>query len=345
LTFWNGMELGSANESDTPLVYVIPGSTVHVGRSVVAIRVVGNYTGDGSIGLLGPANSMKVSTCSQDLPLSGTWSYQTGPDLQGFPQVDPAAYQHLPSTPPPSTLFNGMIRPLQAFRIRGAIWYQGEANALEKRSVEYRTLFPALINDWRKGWGYEFPFFFVQLAGLNLSSEPQDDPQSQELSEAWVEMRESQSMALSLPLTGMATAIDIGEPGNIHPRNKQEVGRRLALLAEQVAYGGDVVSSGPVYRSMRLESGGVIRIEYANIGSGILIKDDYNYVRGFEVAGADGRFVKARARLDGNDILVYHDSLSHPLAVRYDWSAYPDGNVFNREGLPAVPFRTNGPTR
>jgi sialate O-acetylesterase len=228
-----------------------------------------------------------------------------------------------------------MISPLVRCRIRGTIWYQGEANALDNRATQYRTLFPTLIRDWRQHWGYDFPFLFVQLAAYGPNKpEPADY--------AWAELREAQSMALVLPNTGMATTIDIGDERDIHPKNKQDVAHRLALAATAIVYGEEISYHGPMYRSMRVE-GNHIRIGYTGTGSGLLVKDKYGFVRGFEIAGEDGRFVWARATQDGQEMIVFSDQVPHPVAVRYAWSNTPDGNLFNKEGLPAVPFRTDSP--
>jgi sialate O-acetylesterase len=256
-----------------------------------------------------------------------------GPDLQDFPRTDAATLAANPSPDVPTTLFNGMINPLRPMRIKGVIWYQGESNA--DRPAQYRTLFPALIGDWRKQWGFDFPFLFVQLAGFGPNKpEPADYP--------WAELREAQTMALSVPGTGMASTIDIGNEHDIHPSNKQEVAHRLALAAAKVAYGEDVVDSGPTYQSMKIENQ-QIRIRFSNVGSGLEIRDKYGDGRGFEVAGTDGRYHWAQARLDGQDIIVSSSLVEHPTAVRYAWSNTPDGNVYNREGLPAVSFRTKTP--
>jgi sialate O-acetylesterase len=233
----------------------------------------------------------------------------------------------------PTVLFNGMIDPLIHFRIKGVIWYQGEANAMDDRSTQYRRLFPALIEDWRSHWGYAVPFLFVQLAGYGHNkAEPAEYP--------WADLREAQSMTLSLPATGMATAIDIGDENDIHPKDKQDVAHRLVLAAVKAVYGDNIVYSGPTYQSMQIE-GNRIRIKFSNIGSGLLIKDKYGYGRGFEIAAGDGKFRWAQAQKEGNDIVVCNDAVPQPVAVRYDWSNTPDGNVYNKEGLPALPFRTD----
>ena len=255
-------------------------------------------------------------------------------DPSGGPQ--PSASSKSGSDPNrPTVLFNGMIDPLSRFRIKGVIWYQGEANAMDDRSAQYRRLFPALIEDWRSHWRYEVPFLFVQLAGYGHN---EADPAEY----SWAELREAQSMALALPATGMATAIDIGDENDIHPKDKQDVAHRLVLAAAHVVYGDPVVDSGPTYQSMRIE-GSRIRIRFSNIGSGLFIKDKYGYCRGFEIAARDGQFRWAQAQKDRDEVVVFNDEVSQPAAVRYDWSNTPDGNVYNKEGLPAPPFRTDAP--
>jgi sialate O-acetylesterase len=232
-----------------------------------------------------------------------------------------------------TVLFNGMISPLTPYRLKGVIWYQGESDAMDHPPERYRALFPALIQDWRRQWGYDLPFLFVQLAGFGPNrSEPSEYP--------WASFREAQREALLLPHTGMATAVDVGEETNIHPRDKQDVAHRLALTAAKIVYGQRLVSSGPDFRSMRIERGR-IRILFKDVGSGLLVKDEHGHIRGFEIAGADAKFVWAAAKLDGRDVLVSSETVPHPVAVRYDWRNTPDGNLYNKDGLPALPFRTD----
>jgi sialate O-acetylesterase len=226
-----------------------------------------------------------------------------------------------------------MIDPLIPYGIKGVIWYQGESNANE--AYRYRTLFPLMINDWRKRWGQgEFSFLFVQLANWReTSAEPGDD--------AWAELREAQAMTLKVPKTGMAVAIDIGEAYDIHPKNKQEVGRRLGLKALHVAYGRQVKHSGPVFLSMEKTQRGFL-ITFSEVYDGLTTYDG-NEVRGFAIAGEDRKFVWARADvMEKNKILVWNPKISNPVAVRYAWSVNPDVNLMNSEGLPAAPFRTDG---
>ncbi len=233
----------------------------------------------------------------------------------------------------PGLLFNGMIAPITDFSVRGAIWYQGESNA--GRAYQYRRLFPLLIRDWRKQWDNDdMPFLFVQLANYMAALEKPEESE-------WAELREAQTMALALPNTGMAVAIDIGEADDIHPGNKQDVGLRLALAARNVAYGEEIVSSGPLYSHMK-PGGDRIRIVFDHTGGGLVAKGRYGYLKGFAIAGEDRVFHWARAYIDGNEVVVYSDKVSEPVAVRYGWANNPeDANLYNLEGLPASPFRTD----
>lgn len=227
----------------------------------------------------------------------------------------------------PSTLFNSLIAPMTPYAIRGAIWYQGENNAGKKRSYVYRRLFPAMISDWRNAWGQgDFPFLYVQLA--NFGRKPGTE---------WPELREAQTMTLRLANTGMAVSIDIGNPDDIHPTNKQDVGTRLGLAARAIAYGEKLVYSGPLYRQAVPEAGGV-RLFFDHAGSGLKAKG--GELKGFEIAGADGKYVPASAKIDGVTIVVSSPEVSAPRHARYAWTESPECNLYNAEGLPASPFRT-----
>jgi sialate O-acetylesterase len=207
-----------------------------------------------------------------------------------------------------------MIAPLRAFRIKGVIWYQGEANA--DRAAQYRSLFPSLINDWRSQWGYPVPFLFVQLPGYGPDkAQPADYP--------WAQLREAQAGALALPGTAMAVAIDVGDAADIHPKDKQHVAHRLALAAERVAYAEPVLASGPTLASMQVE-GRRIRLRFAHTGSGLELRGAHGAARGFAIAGADGHFVWADVRRDGADLLISSSEVPVPAAVRYDWGNTPD---------------------
>ena len=239
-----------------------------------------------------------------------------------------------------TTLFNGMINPLIPFAITGVIWYQGESNAYNGR--EYGILFPNLIADWREKWGQgDFPFLFVQIANYAVSTA---DPTRG----TWAWLREGQTRGLALPNTAMAVTIDIGDPNNIHPKDKADVAHRLALAARHVAYGQDVVYSGPAYASMKVE-GHTIRLSFTQTGSGLTPgvspiappAAPPTALTGFEIAGTNQQWAPAKAVIDGNTILVSADTVPAPVAVRYAWADNPTCNLYNKEGLPASPFRTD----
>ncbi len=224
-----------------------------------------------------------------------------------------------------SVLFNGMVNPLIPYSIRGVIWYQGETNA--SRADQYRRLFPAMIRDWRSRWGEgDMPFIFVQIAPLDAG--PVDR----------AELRDAQRETLALKNTAMVVTVDIGMAKDEHPKNKQEVGRRLALAAEKLAYGKDLVASGPLYQRMSIE-GDKIRLHFTEVGGGLIFHDQR--ARGFTIANADRRFHPADAVIDGETIVVSSSAVAHPEAVRYAFANFPEYSLFNRAGLPASPFRTD----
>lgn len=235
-----------------------------------------------------------------------------------------------------AVLYNGVIAPLQPFAIKGAIWYQGEQNAA--RAHQYRTLFPAMIEDWRRTWGQgDFPFLFVQLPNYLPDKNKPDHPVEPEAS-AWAELRDAQRHALTAPNTGMAVTIDLGDARDIHPKNKLEVGRRLARQALSVAYGQPILSSGPLYRSMTI-AGNEAHLQFYHVGGGLMARG--TELKGFAIAGADQKFVWAKASIVGNKVVVSSDQVAQPVAVRYAWADNPDCNFFNKDGFPASPFRTD----
>jgi len=231
----------------------------------------------------------------------------------------------------PGGLYNAMVLPLIPYGIQGVIWYQGESNVW--RAFQYRKLFPAMIKNWRSKWGQgKFPFLFVQLANYTaVLPEPGES--------RWAELREAQLKTLSLPKTGMAVTIDIGDAGRIHPKNKKDVGNRLALWAFSGIYEKKLVYSGPIYKSMKIEGNSII-LNFNHIGSGLEAKGESS-LKGFAIAGADKKFVWAEAKIVGDTIVVFAEDVAKPAAVRYAWAANPVSNLFNKEGLPASPFRTD----
>ena len=332
-TYFNGKLVGTTKGLFKERVYTVPAEIVKTGRNVITVRIQGESPVGG--GMVGIADNIFAQTGDNRIPLSGDWLYKTGPDISGLPPKIPGLENFNQAMPnAPTVLFNGMISPLIPFRIKGVIWYQGESNAGNfAEARQYYSLFPALINDWRKRWGDNFPFLFVQLPGYQPDKPaPADYP--------WARLREAQSKALALPNTGMATTIDIGEENNIHPKNKQDVAHRLVLAAEKIAYNENIVYSGPTYKTMKVK-GNKVRLSFDNVGAGLWVKDKYGYIRGFAIAGADKKFVWARAFEEGDNVIVYAESIAKPVAVRYNWGNTPDGNLYNKENLPAVPFRTD----
>ena len=228
--------------------------------------------------------------------------------------------------------FNGMIAPIQGFPMAGVIWYQGESNA--GRAKEYEISFPLMIQDWRSKWKDEFPFIFAQLSSYG----PFNDSNT---GSPWAELREAQLKTLTLPKTGMAVITDVGDPNDIHPLNKKDVGIRMALSAEKLAYNKDIVYSGPIFEKMvQIKNKAVLTFKH--IGSGLIAKDKYGYLKGFEVASSDGVFYFAKAVIVADKVEVYHPNGLNPVMVRYGWSDSPvEANLFNKDGLPASPFRTD----
>jgi sialate O-acetylesterase len=323
-TYLNGVKIGQTNQYNALREYKVPAGTLKEGKNVISIKVID--TGGGG-GLWGMDDQLFIDAGGNRIALAGDWIYHVGLNL-------PAPRETSSPNSFPSLLYNGMINPIVNFPIKGVIWYQGENNA--GNYIKYRSLFPAMIQDWRNKWNIgDFTFLFAQLANY---MEPPQTPQES----SWAGLREAQTMTLSEPNTGMAVIIDIGDAKDIHPRNKDEVGYRLALAALKKAYGRDLIYSGPVYRSMKIEADRII-IDFDQVGSGLIAKDRYGYLKSFAIAGKDKKFVWARAFLTpDNKVVVYAEGIKEPVAVRYAWADNPDdANLYNAEGLPASPFRTD----
>ena len=325
ITWFNGVEVGRTSGASKPRIYKIPVSLVKSGKNVIVVRV---FDIGANGGIWGKPEQVQIKdNFNNNISLAGFWSYNIGLDLKTMPP-QPVSPQDINR---PTVLHNAMISPLIPFGIRGAIWYQGESNA--NRAFQYRTLFPAVIKDWRALWNQgDFPFLFVQLANFQkVETKPKED--------TWAELREAQLLTLSLPNTGMAVCIDIGDAEDIHPKNKQEVGRRLALNALNLVYGQDVVYSGPMYKSMQVE-GDKIRLSFDLFDGGLTTKEG-DKLTGFSIAGSDKKFHWADAEIDGKTILVSCKDVPVPVAVRYAWASNPICNLYNGAGLPASPFRTD----
>jgi sialate O-acetylesterase len=324
ITYINGTQVGSEGEWNKERVYKIPVNLLKNGSNEIVVKVVDNQGGGG---IYGKPEQLYIDIKGQRISLKGEWLYKTSVLTSDFAikDVGPNAF--------PSRLYNAMIAPIVPHAIRGVIWYQGESNA--SAAYRYQHLFPLLINNWRNKWGYEFPFFWAQLANfMEVSAQPTESE--------WAELREAQRMALTLPKTGQAVIIDIGEADDIHPRNKRDVGYRLALNALAIEYGKQLEYSGPAFKEMQIENGKAI-LGFSHTGSGLVAnKSKYGYLQGFAVAGEDRRFHWAKAYIDGDKVIVYSDEVKNPVAVRYAWSDNPDdANLYNKEGLPASPFKTD----
>ena len=328
VTYFNGKQIGATNGHNVHRSYKIPANLVKAGKAVITVRATD--TGGGG-GFHGEASSMNLALSSkkdgQILPLAGNWRYSIGVDLSKYPKA-PQSPAGNPNRP--TVLYNAMINPLVPYAIQGAIWYQGESN--DDRPYQYRELFPIMIRDWRAAWKTDFPFYYVQLA--NFRNEKPTPVESR-----WAELREAQFQTLHLENTGMAVTIDIGDDKDIHPKNKQDVGLRLALNARAKTYNQKISYSGPIYENYKIEQN-KIRISFKNTDNGLKAKGT-SQLKGFAIAGADHVFYWADAIIDGNEVMVSSPKVKYPVAVRYAWADNPVCNLYNGADLPASPFRTD----
>ncbi len=323
-TYWNGNLVGETRGYGNARNYTVPRNQVKAGVSVIAIRVLDSGGGGGlrSAMSLGPAGE------SKRMSLDGDWKYHLGAALKDAPPFPRDTDQNTPTA-----LYNGMIAPLLPGQIKGVIWYQGESNA--DRAKQYQTLLPTLIGDWRARFGADagapMPFYIVQLANFMAPDEqPRDDD--------WPRLREAQSLtAKNVPDTGIAVITDIGEENDIHPRNKQDVGLRLALAALKNTYGQNVQADGPTLRSAEIR-GGEIALTFDH-ADGLMLKGDA--ARVFAVAGADGKYFWATPTIQGNTVYLLTPDVATPVSARFAWSNNPRANLYNSAGLPASPFRTD----
>ncbi len=327
----NGKLVGNTTYQYPQRRYQIPAGVLKAGKNIFVIRVINNFGKGGFV----PDKPYCVFAGNDTVDLKGYWEYKVGEVFvprRGFGGSGINAQNQ------PTALYNAMVAPLINYTIKGFLWYQGEANT--NHAKEYEKLQPAMIADWRSKWKQDdLPFLYVQLPGFMdynyLPSESQ-----------WAELREAQLRSLSVPNTGMAVAIDLGEWNDIHPDRKKEVGDRLALAAEKIVYGENIVYSGPIYQSAAID-GNKITVRFTNVGSG-LITNDGEELSQFAIAGADKKFVWAKAKIvhgtpgEGDKVIVWNDEIQNPMYVRYAWADDPvNPNLFNKEGLPASPFRTD----
>lgn len=319
IVYIKGIQVYSKSWNDNPELINIEKTLLQKGENLISIRTVEDWD---NRAFIGSDDDFWISIGDTKTVLNGSWKFS---NTLEDPLDEYILYEHSPGF-----LYNAMIHPLVGYSIKGAIWYQGESNA--DMHKYYHELFSTMITSWRDAWNNEFPFLFVQLAAwLPRHDEPTDSD--------WARLREAQTQTLALPNTAMAVTIDIGDAEDIHPRNKKDVGSRLWQAAQKVVFDEDVIHSGPMYRS------------HETVGSSIEITFDFaengwenrgaDQIEGFAIAGSDSVFHWAKAEIDKNKIRVYSDDVPNPIAVRYAWADNPKVSLFNREGLPVVPFRTD----
>lgn len=317
--FVNGKFVGTTSYMYPPRRYLFNSSLLKAGKNEIAIRVINN-SGKGGFVLDKP---YELILRNETIDLKGEWKYKLGTKMDALPSQTFVRWK-------PIGLYNAMITPLTNYSIKGVIWYQGESNT--KKPSEYLDLMETVVSNWRSEWKQgDFPFLYVQLANyMEAKSMPGES--------SWAELRQQQTNLLSVPNTGMAVAIDLGEWNDIHPLNKYDVGKRLALQAKKLAYGETkIVSSGPLFKSMKL-NGNKLVLKFSEIGSGLVAKGNEE-LKGFAIAGEDNQFVWAKTSIQGDEIAVYSDTVLKPYKVRYAWADNPEeANLYNKENLPASPF-------
>ena len=319
-TYVNGIKVGATNGWDLRRKYKILVGTLKEGTNVIAVRVV---DGGGGGGIYGDSKDLKLTLGIKTISLVGKWKFQVESIKKA---VNENSF--------PSLCFNSMINPLIPFAYQGVLWYQGESNA--SRAYQYRKAFPLLINNWRQKWNQpKLPFYFVQLASFTTSGNSNEGC-------GWAELREAQTQTLQLPNTAMVVSTDlVVNPKDIHPTNKLDVGKRFAALALNNLYNTPTICNGPSYKSIEMEAQSII-VSFDNIGSGLFTPDKYGYVKGFEIAGNDKKFYFAKAIIKDNKVVLSNEKVTQPIAVHYSWIGdATESNLFNKEGFPAVPFRTD----
>jgi sialate O-acetylesterase len=322
--FVNGEQVGNITYQYPPRRYNVKSGLLKAGKNLIVIRVT-NTAGKGGFV---PDKPYELIVGDKTVDLQGDWIYKVG---EVFP---PVAEKPAPSDFTPTALYNAMIAPFTSYALKGFVWYQGETNVWKPEV--YQQLLPALAKDWRTQFQQpEIPFLYVQLPGF------QDRTMLPAESNMAV-LRDGQLKSLSIPRSGMVVTLDLGEWNDIHPLTKKPIGERLALAARKLAYGENIVSSGPIYESNQIE-GNRIRIRFRETGSGLSInKTEEDELTYFAIAGKDKKFVWAKAIIERNTVVVWSDEVPEPVYVRYGWADNPEGaNLINAEGLPASPFRTD----
>ncbi len=318
----NGKQIGNITYQYPPRRYEVPAGLLKVGKNVLVIRVINTLGKGGFV----PDKPYYLLANGQKMDLKGTWQYKVGEVF--VPQLPTP--QGINAQNQPTALYNAMIAPLTNYTSKGFVWYQGETNAGQPN--EYDKLLKTLINDWRSQWQVpNAPFLFVQLANfMDYTYLPTESN--------WATLRNGQRKALAMPNTAMVVTTDCGEWNDIHPLNKKEVGIRLSLAAQKLAYNENVEYSGPLFENAKIEDDKII-ITFKHTGSG-LVSNDGELLRYFAIAGADKKFVWANATIEGNTVIVWSNDIKQPKYVRYNWADNPDGNLYNKEGLPASVFET-----
>jgi sialate O-acetylesterase len=321
--YLNGQLVGTTGGQYAQRRYALKPGSILPGKNIVVVRLSSTSGSGGFV----PDKPYYITAGTDTIELSGKWQYKVG---QAY-ETPTKTYESYTPFYQPTVLFNTMVAPAANYKIKGAVWYQGESNTT--RAKEYEILLPELIKNWRATWNNkDLAFIYAQLPNYGEAKYLLVESQ-------WAELREAERKALIVPHTGMAVTIDVGDWNDIHPQNKKDVGERLALAAEKVAYSNTtLVTSGPTFKSINIEGNKLI-ISFTDTGSGLITKGN-GKPEYFEVAGSDKRFVKATAEIAGNDIIVSSNNVLHPQYVRYAWADNPDrANIYNKEGLPASPFQ------
>ncbi len=321
VTYINGVEIGTTNNYNENRVYHIPAGVLKEGTNVISVKVI-DYSGGG--GIYGEASNMKLTMLNTVIPLAGQWKFNV---VSIKSELSPNQY--------PSLLYNAMINPLVPYAFQGVLWYQGEANV--NRAQQYKKAFPLMIKDWRTKWNQgDFPFYFVQLSTFD------EFGGNSNKGSKWAELREAQTYTLhTVANTGMAMTTDIGNAKDIHPTNKQDIGKRLSAIALNNVYSKKMVYSGPMYKSQEIKGNQII-LTFDNIGSGLTVSDKTGILKGFEIAGVDQVFHSAKAMISDNKVILSSDNVQNPVAVRYGWADDDtEINLFNKEKFPASSFRTD----